>query len=45
MFTGLLSFSRSLDITGNVSKFTKCLSLINLPYMTRPTLTDLNTHG
>ena len=42
-FFGLLSFSRSLAFTmANGSVHSKCLSLSNQLWMTRPTLIDLN---
>ena len=40
MFIELLSFSGSLSDIVNVSDHTKCISLINQPCITRPTLID-----
>ena len=41
MFIGLLSFSGPVSMV-NVSDHTKCISLSNQPFMTIPTLVDLN---
>ena len=41
MFIGLLSFSEPFSMV-NVSNHTKCISLSNQPFMTIPTLVDLN---
>ena len=38
----LWRFSGSLASMAHVSNFITCISLNNLPYMTRPTLTNLN---
>ena len=38
----LLSFRGSLASMVNVSVYRKCVLLNNQPYMTRPTLIDLN---
>ena len=43
VLTPLLRFSRSLASMAHVSNSITCISLNNLPYMTRPTLTNLNT--
>ena len=41
-FIGLLSFSKSLAMMANVSKFGRCISLNYHPSMTRTTVIDLN---
>ena len=41
-FSGLLSFSSSLEHVAEVSDQTKCLSLNDEPCMVRPTIIDLN---
>ena len=42
VFIALLKVTGSLSSAANVSNITTCITLNNQPYMTRPTLIDLN---